>query len=106
MKFCTANKKKGIPAKYEIGSHLAAIKIHYFKKIKNYKYVCYYSNNNVRSIEIFYKNSTQEINFTNNKENIILKFIKYIELVLKNKKRNFLDLNFAQQVKKEIINNF
>ncbi len=98
-----SNKKSKIPAKYEFGSHLASIKVLHFNNLKNYKYKFGYNKKeNVRQININYKKQTKIIDFTKNNEDIIGKFIYFVEKVLKKNTKNFLDLKFAKNVNHEL----
>ena len=99
-------KKTKIPLKYEFKSHLAAIKIHHFNFIKNVSYKFGYNkSHNERRITISYNSKKKILDFSNNKEDIIGKFINFVELSINKKKENYLDLNFAKKVNEELKKN-
>ena len=98
-----SNKKSKIPAKYEFGSHLASIKVLHFNNLKNYRYKFGYNKKeNIRQISINFEKQTKIIDFTKNKEDIIGKFIYFVEKVLIQNRNNFLDLKFAKKVNYEL----
>ena len=96
-------KKSKVPLKYEFGSHIAAIKLLYFRNIKKVFYSYGYNKKrNIRRVIINYHNKNKILDFSNNKENIIAKFINFIEISIKKNFENFLDINFAVKVNKEL----
>lgn len=100
-----SDKKSKIPAIYEFGSHLASIKVFHFNNLKKYKFKFGYNKKkNIRQIIINLKNQTKIIDFTKNKEDIIGKFILFVEKVIIKKTKNFLDLEFAKKVQYELNN--
>ena len=107
LEFKTKFKKKSkIPLKYEFGSHLAAIKIFHFNNIRKVFYSYGYNKQqNVRRVIIHYDSKKKILDFSNNKENIIAKFINFVEISIKRNLKNYLDLNFAMKVNREINKN-
>lgn len=94
LNFHVNNKKLKKNHKYELGSHLFAIKKYYFPKIKKYQIITGFKKN-LRNISVKIKNKKIFNNFTSNKEDIIKKFIKdYLDHLKKNKKFKF-DFNFV-----------
>lgn len=104
LEFITKFQKKSkVPLKYEFGSHLAAIRLLYFKNIRKvfYRYG-YNKKRNIRRVIINYHNKNKILDFSNNKENIIAKFVEFIEISIKRNLKNYLDLNFAIKVNREL----
>ncbi len=94
LNFHVKDKKLKNNHKYELGSHILAIKKYYFSNIKKYKISTGFKKN-LRSIVVQTKNKKITHDFTYNKEHIIQRFIKDFQNNLKKKKKFRFDLNFV-----------
>ena len=83
------------------GTHLMSLKKKYFNKVKNISYYVSEGNKNLRQINIF-KNKRIKINFTNNKEKIIQRFIFYLEDIFSKQKINEYNLKFGYDCTEKI----
>ena len=77
------------------GTHLVFLKKLYFNKIKKINYFVTEGKKNFRKVELIKNKKKINIDFTNNNEKLIQKFIFYMEHRYKFKKNNILDLKFG-----------
>lgn len=89
---------------FNLGCHLYSIKEFFFSKIKKVNIYVSEGVFDKRNILIKYHNRTKEINFTNNKELILQKFIKYCENTIKYKSKNLLNFNLGLKITNQLKN--
>lgn len=101
--FHNINKNRyGVSSKFELGSHLMAIKLLFFSNVKNFNIRTSFRIKNLRNIKIISKYKTDKIDFLNNKENIIQMFINDFERHIKQQIKFKLDINFGYKVTNEL----
>ena len=83
------------------GTHLMSLKKKYFNKVKNISYYVSEGNKNLRQINIL-KDKRIKIDFTNNKDKIIQRFIFYLEDIFLKKKINEYNLKFGYDCTEKI----
>ena len=98
-----SKKHPEISPLYELGSHLMSIKLLYFNKTRIKKFECSYNKSVLREVKLINdKKERLSVNFTNNKELIIQKYIDDYEKKLLNKEKYNINLKFACNVYKNI----
>ena len=104
LDFLNKQKKQSrVPKKQEFCSHLMAIKLLYFANIKKCTFnFGYHLKKNIRRVVIKYKNKFKIIDYSKTNEDIIGKFIRFVENSINKNQKNYLDLKFASRVNHEL----
>jgi predicted dehydrogenase len=95
------DNRLSLPPIYNLGSHLLAVKVLFFPKALVEKIVTAYNSSDQRRIEIF-SEKKYEIDFLNNTQPLLQRFIDSFEKSILESKKFPLDLEFALKVNSEI----
>jgi predicted dehydrogenase len=103
--FNTSKKdRNSIPSLFNLGCHLLAIKHYYFPNAQLGVIKTAYETDDQRSVTIKIDSTQYLINFLNNREPLIQKFIDAFELDLIKKARSEFDLHFSLKIMYDLYN--